>query len=222
MLHEHVFVPSTNQKGAIAEQAIALAAAKLEIPMAWPSLHARYDLILDLGSKLLRVQCKYARCKRGVIVVNVRGSWLSPTRGYVLSNYGPEEVDAIGVFCPDTDACYLVPIEIVDGRSVLHLRTVPAANGQRASVHSAADYAFPGAVAQLARAREWHSRGRGFESPQLHSPDPPTTIGIDELRNRLGWYAECASRGETIHVTRRGKPYARLLPPEGLLDEEAA
>ena len=48
------------------------------------------------------------------------------------------------------------------------------------------------------------------------------TIGMDELRNRLGWYAERASRGEAIHVTRRGKPYARLLPPEGLFDEEAA
>ena len=47
-------------------------------------------------------------------------------------------------------------------------------------------------------------------------------IGIDELRNRLGWHAERASLGETIHVTRRGKPYARLVPPESLLNQEAA
>jgi prevent-host-death family protein len=213
---------TSNQKGAIAEQAVALAATKLDIPVAWPNLHGRYDLILDLGTRLIRVQCKYARCKSGVIVVNVRGSWLSPTRGYVLSNYGPDEVDAIAVFCPDTDACYLVPIETVDGRSVLHLRTVPAANGQRASIHSAADHTFNGAVAQLARATRWQRVGRRFESGQLHSEKPPETIGTDELRNRLGWYAERASRGETIHVTRRGKPYARLVPPESLLNEEAA
>src|SRR5262245_43790571 len=29
-----------------------------------------------------------------------------------------------------------------------------------------------GAVAQLASALEWHSRGQGFESPQLHSGGP--------------------------------------------------
>ena len=46
-------------------------------------------------------------------------------------------------------------------------------------------------------------------------------IGIDEFRNRLGWYAERASRGETIDVTRRGKPYARLVPPESVLDSMA-
>ena len=47
-------------------------------------------------------------------------------------------------------------------------------------------------------------------------------IGIDEFRNRLGWYAERASRGDTIDITRRGKPYAHLLPPESPFDEEAA
>ena len=142
-----------------------------------------------------------------------------PGRGYVRSVYSAEEIDAFGIYCADLDRCYLVPIDVLAGQGMLNLRLHATANGQRAALHWAADYEFPGAVAQLARAREWHSRGRGFESPQLHSQE---TIGVDELRKRLGWYVECASRGATVHVTRRGKPYARLLPPEGLFDEEAA
>ena len=49
---------TTNQKGAIAEEAIAAEAVKLGITVCRPNLDARYDLIFDLGSRLLRVQCK--------------------------------------------------------------------------------------------------------------------------------------------------------------------
>ena len=45
---------------------------------------------------------------------------------------------------------------------------------QKAAIHYAADYELAGAVAQLGRALRWHRRGRGFESHQLHSPDPPS------------------------------------------------
>ena len=52
---------STDQKGAIAESAIVHAAIKLGIGVFRPlSDGERYDLILDLGSKLVRVQCKWA------------------------------------------------------------------------------------------------------------------------------------------------------------------
>ncbi len=39
------------------------------------------------------------------------------------------------------------------------------------------------------------------------------TVGSRELRNRLGRYLGMVGRGETIIVTDRGKPVARLLPP---------
>ena len=210
---------TSNQKGAIAEQAIALAAAKLDLPVARPNLDARYDLILDLGSRLLRVQCKWGTLDGPVIRTPIGGCWHSPTRGYVRTSYSAEEVDAIGIYCAGLDHCYLVPVEIVEGRSNLHLRLEPAANGQRACLHWAADYEFPGAIAQL------EERRHGMAEVVGSSPTSSTrteVIGVDELRNRLGWYAERASLGETIHVTRRGKPYARLLPPEGLFDEVAA
>ena len=40
------------------------------------------------------------------------------------------------------------------------------------------------------------------------------TVGSRELKNRLGRYLGFVGRGETIIVTDRGKPVARLVPPE--------
>jgi prevent-host-death family protein len=41
-----------------------------------------------------------------------------------------------------------------------------------------------------------------------------TTVGIKEMKSRLGEYVRRAGRGETILVTDRGKVVARLTPPE--------
>jgi prevent-host-death family protein len=40
------------------------------------------------------------------------------------------------------------------------------------------------------------------------------TVGSRELKNRLGRYLGLVGKGETIVVTDRGKPVARLSPPE--------
>ena len=59
---------TTNQKGAVAESAIVHAAIKRGIGVYKPVHEGRrYDLILEIGSSLLRVQCKSAS-KRGDVV----------------------------------------------------------------------------------------------------------------------------------------------------------
>jgi prevent-host-death family protein len=40
------------------------------------------------------------------------------------------------------------------------------------------------------------------------------TVGSRELKNRLGRYLGLVAKGETIIVTDRGKPVARLVPAE--------
>jgi hypothetical protein len=47
---------TTNQKGAVAETAVMHECAKLGIPVLRPLDDQRYDLMLDLGSDVLRVQ----------------------------------------------------------------------------------------------------------------------------------------------------------------------
>jgi prevent-host-death family protein len=50
------------------------------------------------------------------------------------------------------------------------------------------------------------------------------TIGIRELRQHASRYLREVERGETIEVTDRGRPVARLVPasPDGGLEELAA
>lgn len=64
---------TTDQKGAIAESAIVHIAIKLGIGVYKP-LHegGRYDLILEVGPRLLRVQCKWAPRDGDVVVVRCR------------------------------------------------------------------------------------------------------------------------------------------------------
>ena len=167
-----------------------------------------------MGSRLLRVQCKWARRLDDVIAIQIGGNYHSPTRGYVRTTYSRREIDAVGAYCHDNGACYLLPIEEVDGMSLVHLRFAPAKNGQRAGVRMAADYEL-GAVAQLEVAPPWHGGGRRFESDQLHSSSGGVeTVGANIFRHHFGWYMQRAAAGDSFHVTRRGKPYVRLLPAQ--------
>ena len=206
---------SPNVKGAVAELEIELAATRLGVPVLKPvAEHGRYDLGLEIGGRLLRVQCKWGRLidDGALIAVRVGGNRSTPA-GYVRSVYTKDEVDLIAVYCGEIDRCYLLPIAIAEGRHQVQLRLKPPANGQRAFINLASDYEFDGAVAQLARASGWQPEGRGFESPQLHSPprnSEAVLVGADEFRRRFGWYMERAAAGEAFHVERRGRPYVRL------------
>ncbi len=67
------FMPSTDQKGAIAESAIVCAALKAGVGVWKPvSDGERYDLILDVNGRLLRVQCKWAPRRGDVLSVGRR------------------------------------------------------------------------------------------------------------------------------------------------------
>jgi PD-(D/E)XK endonuclease len=59
-------VLTTDQKGVIAEQAIAWEAIQAGLGVCLPLGDERYDLILDLRPTLLRVQCKWAVFTKGV------------------------------------------------------------------------------------------------------------------------------------------------------------
>ena len=163
---------NSNDKGAVAEQAIVLAAMKAGIPVLRPvGEHGRIDLALDINGELLRVQVKWGRLSRSgdVVIVLLRTSRCT-TRGHVRGTYGEGEVDLCAAYCGELDRSFLLPATQFLGRQHVHLRLTPARNGQRACINLADDFAFDGAVAQLARAPRWQRGGQGFESPQLHSP----------------------------------------------------
>jgi hypothetical protein len=92
-----VFAMDTNRKGAIAEAEIALEAIRLGIPVLKPvAEHGRYDLGLEVGGRILRVQCKWGALEDdgAVIKVALQSSCLTPA-GYVRSPYGSDEIDVV-------------------------------------------------------------------------------------------------------------------------------
>ena len=130
--------------------------------------------------------------------------------------YSRDEIDAVAAYCAELDQCYFLPIDLVADRSAIHLRLKPAKNNQRAAINLAGDYEFSGAVAQLARASPWHGEGRRFESGQLHlPPEPiPEPVGAGDFGYRYARYLQRAAAGESFLVTRRGRPMARISPPD--------
>lgn len=200
-----MFVESPNVKGAVAEQAIVLTATKLRIPVWRPvAEHGRCDLVLEIGEKLWRVQVKWGRLSKAedVVIVDLRTSRLTPN-GYIRTTYTAHEIDLFGVYCGELDRCFLLPIDLVEKTHYTHLRLTPPGNGQRACINLAEDFDFEGAVAQLARARHWQCRGRGFESLQLHSSQSsPIAVGCDDFRDHFGYWLDQAARGEHLLITR--------------------
>jgi antitoxin (DNA-binding transcriptional repressor) of toxin-antitoxin stability system len=211
-----MFEMNSNVKGAVAEQAIVLAAMEAGIPVLRPvGEHGRTDLALEIGDDLFRVQVKWGRLSPARDVVTVRLSTCRCTpRGYVRGTYSEHEVDLFGVYCGELDRCFLLPADLLARKTWVSLRLTAPRNAQRSCINLADDFTFDGAVAQLARARDWQSRGRGFESPQLHSPerppDVPTAVNADVFRKGLGLWMDRVSAGEDVLVSRRGKAVMRV------------
>jgi hypothetical protein len=115
----------TSQKGAVAEAEIALAAIRLDLLVLRPvNEGGRYDLAIDVGNKLLRVQCKWASRLGDVLSIRCATSRHTP-RGYLKTTYSADEVDVIAAYAPDTDRCYLVPIDEAAGMATVSLRLAP-------------------------------------------------------------------------------------------------
>jgi hypothetical protein len=140
---------SSDQKGAVAEAAIAHAALELGIGVARPLGDQRYDLIFDLRARLVRVQCKWACRQRDVIVIRCYSSRRSAD-GFLRQVYGAEEVDAFAAYCADVGRCYFLPLDAVPPSGAVQLRLAPPLNKQRRRIRRAEEYEL---AATLGRTR---------------------------------------------------------------------
>ena len=105
-------------------------------------VNQRYDLVIDIGGRFLRAQCKTGRLRNpGVIEFNTV-SIRTNTHEILVRGY-EGEVELFLVHCPDVDGIYAVPVEDVGTRRG-YLRVAPSRNGQRAGVRWARDYELPG------------------------------------------------------------------------------
>ena len=206
---------TSNDKGNIAEAAIALEAVKLGIDVLKPvAEHGRYDLAFDLGHSMIRVQCKWARRDGAVVVAHLSGFRQTP-EGPVRSTYSADEIDAVALYCDELDQVYLIPAHVIDGQYAIQLRLQAPKNGQRAAINWAGQYLLSGAVAQLGERRHGMAEVRG-SSPLSSTPkaNGEVVVGAHEFREKFGYWMERAAAGEEILITRRGRRYARLSPPD--------
>jgi hypothetical protein len=110
--------------------------------------NTRYDLVIDDGKSLSRVQCKTGRLRAGAVrwaTCSFYGHHPNP-RTRQRDYHG--QVDYFAVFCPDTGKVYLVPIDDLPVRRQAALRVEPTKNGQKKGIRLAERYevAYVGAA----------------------------------------------------------------------------
>ena len=139
---------TTNQKGTVAEAAVVLECAKLGVSVLRPIDDQRYDLVLDVGRALLRVQCKWA--VRLGTVVSIRTRTCRRGRdGLIHRKYEPGEIDAIAAYCGETETCYLLPKDMSVNRGEVRLRLEAPRNNQAVGINWARDFEFGATIRTL-------------------------------------------------------------------------
>ncbi len=102
----------------------------------------RYDILIDEGEPFVRIQCKTGRLRDGVInFPTCSSSYHHPNnRGTVHYRHTyAGQADMFGVYCPETDRVYLVPVGDVREFQA-SLRLTPTKNNQSKRVRWARDY----------------------------------------------------------------------------------
>lgn len=126
--------------------------------------NTRYDLILDDGSALLRVQCKTGRIRNGAVVFRTASSYYHHPNEKPTQRHYRGQVDRFAVYCPQTRGVYLIPIDGLPSESAC-LRVDAPLNGQRKRVRFAADYE----IASIDCDTERHGPTRANLEAPLHS-----------------------------------------------------
>jgi hypothetical protein len=102
----------------------------------------RYDLGIDLRTpdgRFLRVQCKSGRLRKGAVVFYPTSVDSRSKPGTCIRKGYAGEVDYFGVYCPELNKCYLVPIGHTTSNEC-SLRVEPPKNGQKTRIRWAANY----------------------------------------------------------------------------------
>jgi hypothetical protein len=123
--------------------------------------NSRYDLVIDDGTALWRVQCKTGRLRAGAVVWNMCSHYGHHANPRVVRRDYQGEVDYFAVYCPETARAYLIPMEDLPIRVRGNLRVDPPKNKQRRFIRFADQYEIgrvefhaPDEVARLRRVDE--------------------------------------------------------------------
>src|SRR5687767_5547320 len=96
--------------------------------------NTRYDLEIDDGVRLARVQCKTGRLRNGAVIFSACSSYAHHPNPRMVTRSYLGEIDYFAVFCIETERSYLIPIEDAQIRRRGRLRVDPPRNNQRVGI----------------------------------------------------------------------------------------
>lgn len=133
---------SSKQKGNLTELQCIAACYELGYSVSIPyGENSRYDFILDVCGKLLKIQVKTCRHKKGAsnpvdcISFSCRSTNVN-TKMTKYSRYTKEEIDYFATYW--NNCCYLIPIEECSVEKTLWFN--PPQNSQKKYISMASDY----------------------------------------------------------------------------------
>lgn len=131
-------------KGEVAQLRAELRAVEKGWIFSRTEAHARYDLVLDDGKRLYRVQVKYcdheSSHSTGSVSVGLTKLTGYNKRGSVARTYKKSEVDALIVYLPKTQKLCWFNVDVFDNRPSFSIRYAPPKNGQKTRLRMAEDF----------------------------------------------------------------------------------
>jgi hypothetical protein len=89
-----------------------------------------YDLIVDNGNQILKVQVKTGRLIKGALNVHLRSNSGRWSKNKKDRNY-TGKVDAFASYCRETDQCFLIPIKETGKSAFLIRMELPKNNSKK-------------------------------------------------------------------------------------------
>lgn len=163
---------TTYDKGNISEGIVMSAYLKAGFTVSVPfGTGAPYDLIVDNGARLCKVQIKTGWSRNGCIIY--RGDRrVREAHPYATRPYTETEVDYFAIYYPPTDSIYVVPFKICNGSGCLRLN--PVQNGQQKLIRWARDFTWEQHVENLTRNSEQNRESIRAHALGEHSQDEIT------------------------------------------------
>ena len=147
MKHELTKVSETLLKGKVTELKAITYFLEKGYVVSVPEVPCQYDLLIDIGKRMLKVQVKTGRISDDNEYLTFNTSSITHnSNGYVRRLYTSDMVD---FFCTIfEDQCYLIPFTECGSRTK-KIRLVPTKNGQIKNISFARDYVAEDVLSRL-------------------------------------------------------------------------
>lgn len=138
---------TTYDRGNISESIVMTAYLQAGFNVAIPfGAGAPYDLIVDTGTGLYRIQVKTGWLRKGCILYKTKRR-VREAHPYATRRYTESEVDYFAICYPLTESLYVVPFKVCSGTGCLRLDSVR--NGQQKLIRWASDFTWERHVEEL-------------------------------------------------------------------------